>query len=665
MDPALHHPRPGPVFGAYPQREDERLPMLDRMLAGLEGGMRRLGNRLPMGRRGFLQAVARHEARLGALMPHEFRAEASAIRGELNRRGLHAAGIAQAFAATRVAAIRTLGMRHFDVQLTGGRILLSGRIAEMDTGEGKTLTATLPAVAAAFAGIPVHVVTVNDFLAGRDAGTMAPLYEALGLSTGLVLEGMGAEERRAAYGCDICYVTNKQLAFDYLKDRLILERETRKLHLDVEGLKDGTPRTGRALMRGLCFAIVDEADSCLIDEARTPLVISRPGDLSGMEETYRQAVSLARRLQAPRDFVISARDRRITVTDLGKAQIRWLSERWGGVWAAEVHREELAQQALTALHLYERDKHYILREGTIQIVDEYTGRIMGDRKWERGLHQMIEVKERVEITGRNETLARISYQRFFRRYLKVSGMTGTARELSGEFWSVYRLMVTRVPTNRPSRRRAEPRRHFATEAQKWQAIAARVADIHATGRPVLIGTRSVAASETLSDILAERGLRHRVLNARQDEHEAEIVAEAGQPGQITLATNMAGRGTDIKLGAGVAGAGGLFVLGSELHDSARIDRQLYGRCGRQGDPGGYAMMPSFEDEIIRETFGPRTARLASRLAGPGGEVPGLLARPVFRIAQAAAERRNSRLRRSLLKYDDTIDDLLAFSGQTE
>ena len=661
----VRHPRPGSMLGAYPQRADLRLGGLDRAMAVAFGLGRRAVDRVPLGRRRFVARVRAEEAALAALDGPAFAAALADLRRDLRLSGLRDPHVARAFAAVRLCAGRVLDMRHFDVQLIGGRVLLDGRIAEMDTGEGKTLTATLAAATAAMAGIPTHVVTVNDFLAARDAGTMSPLYAALGLRTGLVQQDDDPDRRRAAYACDICYVTNKQLAFDYLKDGLILAREQRPLHLRIEGLHAATPRLDRVMMRGLCYAIVDEADSCLVDEARTPLVISRAGDMSDMEETFQRAIAVARQLITPRDFVVGQRERKIVLTDLGEAQVRRLSKSWGGVWAAEVHRHELAQQALSALHLYERDKHYIVRDGTIQIVDEYTGRIMGDRKWERGLHQMIEVKEGLEVTGRNETLARISYQRFFRRYLRLSGMTGTARELSGEFWSVYRLLVTRVPRNLPSRRRRHPRRYFAREEMKWRAVAERVAVLHAQGQPVLIGTRSVAASEILSGLLTARGLPHRVLNARQDQSEADIVAGAGEAGQITVATNMAGRGTDIRLSADARRQGGLVVIGTELHDSARIDRQLFGRCGRQGDPGGYQMFVSFEDELIRDIWGVRLDPVVRLLARASGRVTGALGRPAFWIAQAATEQSNSSLRRSLLRYDDNLDDLLAFSGTSE
>lgn len=657
--------RPGAILGSYPQREDERLSGLDRFFAGVGGWVRKRLTGLGLGRQRFLTRVHAEEKGLERLVDIALRSEIRSVKEDLQLHGLTEPLMARAFALIRETASRTLGMRHFDVQLLGGRIMLSGRLAEMDTGEGKTLTATLAAATAALAGMPVHVVTVNDFLAERDAAWMGPLYRAMGLSVGVILEGMELEQRRTAYASDITYCTNKQLAFDYLKDRIILDSETRQLHLRIEGLTAEKPRTDRVLMRGLCFAIVDEADSVLVDEARTPLVISRKSDNSAMEQTYVRAVSLARWMRHPEDFTVRTAERRIDLTASGKEALRERSETLGGVWAADVHREDLVRQALTALHLYERDKHYIVRQGRIEIVDEYTGRVMGDRSWERGLHQMIEIKEEVEVTGRHETLARISYQRFFRRYLLLAGMTGTAREVAGELWSVYNLGVSRVPPNKASRRTIHQCRFFAREDQKWQAVADRIEALNRTGRPVLVGTRHVHASETLSRLLVERGLEHQVLNARQNDTEAEIVARAGQRGQITVATNMAGRGTDIKLANGVEELGGLFVLGTELHDSGRIDRQLFGRCGRQGDRGETQMYLSLEDEIVTAAFGSRLEWLAARLDGGKGRIPRLIAGPLFWMAQAAAERRNAVIRKALLRHDDSLEDLLAFTGRTE
>lgn len=650
--------RPGIGTGSYPEREDVRESWLDRTTSAVFGALyQRFGpNHLD---RSFLRRVARASEGLELLTMHKLSEMASVLRRDLHRNGLRPDLVASAFAVIREVSGRTLGMRHFDVQLLGGWAMMRGKVAEMETGEGKTLTATLSAATAALAGIPVHIITVNDFLVARDAAWMKPLYDVLGLSVGTILEGMSTTDRRHAYGCSITYCTNKQVVFDYLKDRMLLQQENRALHLKIEALHRADPRVSRLMMRGLCFAVVDEADSVLVDEARTPLIISGGRGAGDEERVYRQALDAARRMLAGRDYLVSERERHVDLTDLGRAQAARLTNRYGGVWNVAGHRENIVRQALAALHLHLRDKHYIVDEGQIRIVDEYTGRVMADRSWERGLHQMVEAKEGLEISGRQETLARISYQRFFRRYLRLAGMTGTAREVAGELWAVYGLNTVRIPTNRPQARKIHGDLLYPTSRAKWQAIAAQVAELHKSGRPVLVGTRSVADSEHLSGLLSEAGIQHSVLNARQNRTEAEIVAQAGQPGRVTVATNMAGRGTDIRLAPGVGEAGGLFVIASERHEAGRIDRQLFGRSGRQGDPGEGQAMVSLDDELVRSVFGSLLDRLRS------GHLPGWLGRMLFSWAQRTTERRHSAIRKRLLHSDESLQDLLAFSGRGE
>ena len=508
----------------------------------------------------------------------------------------------------------------------------------------------------------MHIVTVNDFLVARDARWMGPVYQALGLTVGTITEGMSLEERRQAYACDVTYCTNKQLTFDYLKDRLLLDQENRRLHLQLEDLYQSRPRTSRLLMRGLCFAIVDEADSVLVDEARTPLIISNSGKMEQEEATYRDAIRMASKLSHPRDFTIDARDKEVKLTDFGKAQVRHFTRGKSGVWSGAKRSSELVRQALAALHVYVLDKHYLVKEGKVQIIDEYTGRVMADRSWERGLHQMIETKEDCAISGRQETLARISYQKFFRRYLRLGGMTGTAHEVTRELSLVYHLNVVRIPTNKPVQRQHFEDLVYVTEALKWEKIVASIRELHLQQRPVLIGTKSVAASEHLSGLLNAEGLQHQVLNARQNQEEAQIIAQAGQAGRITVATNMAGRGTDIRLAPGIAEQGGLHVLASERHEARRIDRQLFGRGGRQGDPGSFQTIVSLEDEFMREFYGKKLLRLFTGRSKP---LPGWIGRLLVALAQSAAERYHSRLRRELLKQDDNLNDMLAFSGRGE
>jgi preprotein translocase subunit SecA len=592
------------------------------------------------------------------------REAAQSLGKEIRAVGFRRDPVARVFALVREAATRHLGQRHFDVQILGGRALLAGLVAEMETGEGKTLTATLPAAVAALAGIPVHVVTVNDYLAARDAADMGPVYGALGLRVGVIVHGLSPAERRTAYGCDVTYCTNKEVAFDYLRDRIVLGPQATRLQLQLERLSGEETRAHRLVLRGLHYAIVDEADSVLVDEARTPLIISGPGDGTGSRRVYEEALALAEELREGAHFVIERPDRGVRLTAEGEARLAERARPLGGVWAGRLRREDLARQALTARHLLRRDHHYLVAEGKVQIIDEYTGRLTPDRSWELGLHQLIEVKEGCAVTSRHDALARISYQRFFRRYLRLAGMTGTAREVAGELWSVYRLAVARIPTNRPLRRRRAGARVFVDGERRWTAVVDRVAEIHAAGRPVLLGTRSVAASEHLSDQLTKVGLSHRVLNARDDREEAAIVAQAGQPGQVTVATNMAGRGTDIRLGHGVAEQGGLHVIATELHDAGRIDRQLFGRCARQGDPGTYEALISLGDELLTRGA-PRWAALAALLARRDGRVLGWLGLWAARRGQRRAERRHAQMRRDLVRLDEQLARTLAFSGGLE
>jgi preprotein translocase subunit SecA len=657
--------RPGVALGPYPQREDLRDSWLDRAAAGVGGFIRQRAYGRTPGQGEFLERVNAEGLRLAGLTDAELRAGVPELRRRLYSEGLRESLVAHSFALVREISERRLGMRPFDVQLLGGRVMLDGKIAEMETGEGKTLTATLPACTAAMAGIPVHIVTVNDFLVMRDAEWMKPVYRFLGLTVGTITEGMEPAARRAAYACDITYGTNKQLVFDYLKDRLMLGRGAGPMHLQIEGLHAEHARTDRLLLRGLCFVIVDEADSVLVDEARTPLIISNRGDSSQEEQLYAEAIGVARRLDSGSDFMIRPREHDVELTAAGKRRAAALAEPYGGVWMGPRRREELIRRALSALYLFQRDKQYLVRGGKVQIVDEYTGRIMADRSWERGLHQMIEAKEGCAITGQQETLARISYQRFFRRYLRVAGMTGTAREVAREMWAVYRLPVVTIPTNRPVRRRALAEQVYVTADEKWTAVVARLRELHAQGRPVLIGTASVAASEHLSGMLEAAGLYHQVLNARQDQEEAEVVARAGEAGRITVATNMAGRGTDIRLAPGVADIGGLHVLSTVRHDSRRIDRQLFGRCGRQGDPGSYQVIISLEDEIFHGFFKDRIAAMRRLFTREGEPLPAWLGDRLVGFAQNAAERHHGRIRRDLLRADDQLSDLLAFAGRSE
>ena len=657
--------RAGIPRGAYAQREDPHLSWLDDAGERAIGTVRR---RLRRGRRRGKRIVV-HTGKLEGAMERldnaQLRQTANDLRIALKRDGFRDDHVARSFALVRETARRTIGQRHYDVQILGGWVLLRGMVAEMETGEGKTITATLPACTVALAGIPVHIITVNDYLVGRDAENMGEIYRSLGLSVGAIQHGMALKERKAMYACDVTYCSNKELAFDYLKDRLTLGRAGGRVRLQLERLRDGSSRADRLLLRGLCFGIVDEADSVLIDEARTPLIISGRGQQDGLQhEFYRTAVSLAEKLTEGPDFWIDRRERRVRLTPLGEARLRELARPLGGIWSGRQRAEEFTTQALSALHLFARDQHYLVREGKVQIVDEYTGRVMADRSWERGLHQMIEVKEGCDTTEQVEPLARISYQRFFRRYLRLAGMTGTAREVAGELWSVYHLPVVRIPTNRPLKRWDRGDRVYATADDKWRAIVSQIDAEHAKGRPVLVGTRSVAASEHLSQLLRARGLEHQVLNARQDRDEAEIIARAGQARRITVATNMAGRGTDIILSEDAERAGGLHVIATERHEARRIDRQLLGRGGRQGYPGTYEVIGSLADDLVR-AHRPKLPFQQGDQAPLGSNPHSHRRRLVVWLAQRRAERLHSKSRQDLLKMDERVARMLAFSGRGE
>ena len=581
-------------------------------------------------------------------------AEAAALRPALLRHGRQQQ--TRVFALVHAVVERTLGLRYYPVQLAGGRNLLRRCIVEMATGEGKTITAALPAAAAALAGHAVHVVTVNDYLAERDAARLRPVYAALGLTVGLVREGDEPAHRRAAYAADITYVTNKELAFDYLKDRIATAKaRSGGRHAIAAALGD---TRADLLLRGLQVAIVDEADSVLIDEARTPLIISAERPDATLAEIAGQALGLAQALVRGDDYVLDASLRTLRLTEAGKQAVGRAELRGTGLFRARFAREQIVAQALTALHLFERDRHYIVADGKVGIVDEYTGRVMADRTWEQGLHQLVEAKEGLALTGARETLARITYQRFFNRYVTLSGMTGTAREVAGELRAVYGLRVLRVPPNRTSLRRSLGSVLVADEPAKWQAVASRAAALAARGRPVLVGTPSVEASEALSTVLAAHPLPHVVLNARQDADEAEIVALAGHGGRITVATNMAGRGTDIALAPGVAEADGLHVILTAYHDSTRIDRQLFGRAGRQGDPGSFEGIVAMDDELFVR-FGGWLARALSRLALPRPVALAVLRR----VAQSAASRSNAAQRRHQVAADEQMEKGMGFTAR--
>jgi preprotein translocase subunit SecA len=560
--------------------------------------------------------------------------------------------IIDSFAATREAGRRRLGMRHYDVQLLAGVALVHGAIVEMQTGEGKTLVATLPLVLYALAGKGAHLATVNDYLARRDAEWMTPIYEALGLSVGIVESQMDFDARRKAYACDVTYGTAKEFGFDFLKDRLI-GRELAEGRGDLGAALTGSAAAGgsKLLQRPYWFALVDEADNVLIDEARTPLIIaSPPGEAQAVQQAlFRFAAHAATVLEAVEDYEKDVQKQSCELLGRGRSRVRALDRppELDATSLLEIY--DAVERALRAREFFKRDRQYVVRDGKIVIIDEFTGRAAEGRTWRDGLHQAVEAQAEVEITVPSGHAARITIQDLFARWPHLAGMTGTIATSARELARTYDVDVAVVPTNKPAIRERLPTVICGDYRAKLERIVADVAATHALGRPVLIGTRSIDKSEDLSRLLEEAGLRHVVLNARHIEKEAEIVAEAGQLGRITVSTNMAGRGTDIKLGDDVKALGGLHVICTELHDSARIDRQLIGRCGRQGDPGTWRQFLALDDDILIAGYGPKRAkRIAASLRGRIDGSPALLER-AFKRAQRRVEARHVRQRR-LLEY---------------
>ncbi len=653
-----------PALVLYPEREEPRHHWLDPAEAAARYVYGRLS--VPLFRLRLRLLLARTVARakpIAALEDAALDARIAAVHGRACRQGLTDENLVEAFALIREVSRRILGLYHHKVQLLGALAMVRGAVAEMATGEGKTLTATLTAGAAGLAGIPVHVVTVNDYLADRDAEKMRPLFARLGLTVGTLKHGLPPSERRRIYRSDIVYASNKEIVFDYLRDRVKFGGPPQNISLKLRQFFDPDGQGDPPVMRGLFFAIVDEADSVLIDEARTPLILSRETDADAERIWAETAHQMARSLFEDRDYVIHQRERRVALTDRGKVTLERLGRHTGGIWANRIRREQAVSQALTARCLFNEGDHYIVADGKVLIVDEYSGRVMEERSWNDGMHQLVEAKEGVEVTPRKDVMARITYQRFFRRYNHLAGMTGTAREVAAELSTVYRLNVVAIPTNAPSQRRYDPMRLFATSDARWRAVAARAQALQASGRPVLIGTRSVAASEQAAQHLAALGIPHDLLNAKNEKAEAEIIAHAGETARVTVATNMAGRGVDIALGAEVAERGGLHVILTEWHDSKRIDRQLVGRTARCGEPGSSEAMLSLEDTLLENTSARKG--LLVRLARLPGALGRLAALQLFRRAQKRAERAHARARRILLDQDRRLGTMLAFSGKPE
>ncbi len=580
--------------------------------------------------------VSELEAGMAAFSDEELRAKTVEFRRRIDNGEPLDDLLYETFAVAREAGKRALGMRPFDVQVLGGIVLHDGDIAEMKTGEGKTLVATMPLYLHAVAGRGAHLVTVNDYLAKRDAEWMGAVYRFLGLEVGVIQANMTPQERRAQYDADITYGTNSEFGFDYLRDNMTMRRE----HM---------------VQRGHPFCIVDEVDSILIDEARTPLIISGAPETAA--DTYRQFARVVPRLTPAEDYEVDEKQRTVAVTESGVAKVEraldidnLYKDTNGGLVNHFI-------QALRAEALYHKDVEYVVQNGEVLIVDEFTGRILDGRRYSEGLHQAIEAKEKVPIREENQTLATITLQNYFRMYDVLAGMTGTAKTEEDEFRTIYGLDVVQIPTNAPMVREDENDFIFTTAKEKFAAVVDDLVERYEEGQPVLVGTVSVEVSEMLSRLLERHGVQHNVLNAKQHEREAEIIKDAGQKGSITIATNMAGRGVDIKLGEGVVEAGGLYVLGTERHESRRIDNQLRGRSGRQGDPGETRFYLSAEDELIRLFAGDRMYRILSRLGPKEGEpLEAKMLSSVVEKAQVKVEELNFMRRKNVLKYDEVMNE---------
>ena len=540
----------------------------------------------------------------------------------------------EAFAVVREASRRVLGMRHFDVQLLGGIVLHRGDIAEMRTGEGKTLVATLPVYLNALTGEGAHVVTVNDYLATRDSEEMGQIYKFLGLSVGLIVHDLNYEQRRRAYNSDITYGTNNEFGFDYLRDNMVISKE-------------------QMVQRPLNYCIVDEVDSILIDEARTPLILSGPGEKS--TDLYYTLAGIVKTFTKD-DYIMDEKQKTIAPTDSGVAKVEKMLGISNMFDNEHLDLNHLVIQALRARFMMHRDKDYVVKNGEIVIVDEFTGRLMFGRRYSDGLHQSIEAKENVKVQGESKTLATITFQNYFRMYKKLAGMTGTAKTEEDEFNKIYKLDVYVIPTNKPMIRKDLPDVIYKTKNAKYRAVVREVVKRHATGQPILVGTTSISQSEILSQMLNKEHIVHNVLNAKYHEKEAEIIKDAGQRGMVTIATNMAGRGTDIKLGKGVAELGGLMIIGTERHESRRIDNQLRGRAGRQGDPGTTQFYLSLEDDLMRIFGSDNISKFMDKLGLDEDEpITAKMITKSIEKAQKKVESHNFEIRKYVLEYDDVMN----------
>lgn len=629
---------------------------LERLLVAGAGVVRRLATR-PSAYLAMARAASARRAEVLGLSESERAERCVVLRRAWAGRSISMDQRIQTLALLREQARCSLGLEPHEVQLAASAALFDGCIVEMATGEGKTLVAGVAATALGWRGRGCHVITVNDYLVERDAGWMGALFRACGVSVGHIVHGSNASARAEAYACDVTYATSKEAAADYLRDRLVLRtaRSASSVVLDVIGGAGNASRPA-LLQRGLECAIVDEADSVLIDEAVTPLILSGAAPNEEERLAVREASEFARGLVEGEHYAVDRRHREVRLQAQARGELTRRAAGLGPVWRGPRRAEELIVQAITARECYLNGTHYVVRDGRVVIVDEFTGRPMHDRTWRGGLHQAIEAKERLAIQPAKETLAGISFQKFFRSYRMLSGMSGTAREAAHELWMTYRRPVLTIPTHRPVQRRCEPACVLRRSDDRWLALLDEVECVQALGRPVLVGVRTVEASERISGMLSERGIAHATLNAVRHDHEAAVIARAGSLGAVTIATNMAGRGTDIRLGPGALELGGLHVILAEPHEAGRIDRQFFGRAARQGDPGSARLFLSLEDNLFKRST-PLLARIVRRV-----HAPAMVGRLLVRMAQSLAER-DARVRREAVqRSEDGLERGLGFAG---
>jgi len=655
-----------PISQRYPQKMERWPGYLESKVRQFTSKIDHLFSKQKYSLSHIVKQINLYEQGLSSLSDSILKERVRELKIQLLQQGLQDELIYQSFALIREASSRVLGLKHFDVQLLGGWVMINGMIAEMETGQGKTLTATLPACTVAMAGIPVHIMTANDYLSARDEQNLQPLYQWLGISSASVIDGMETEVRTKAYQCAIVHSTSQQIAFDYLRDRMEMGDDIGKMQIQFKHIQhQHQQRPSPFLLRGLCFGILDEADSLLIDEAKTPLIISKTRQSAEQNQVYYDALYLAASLRNITDYTIDEQYQEVKLTPAGEAKLSELAEALGKYWQRKRQRDVMATLALKARNLFHRNKHYLVRDNQIQIIDLLTGRTMPDRSWEHGLHQLIEVKEGCEISGEKDPLARIAYQKFFKRYLRLSGMSGTVSEVAKELHSTYGLHVHKIATHQPSQRIIHSERVYKNSSQKWDAFIAAVAKYHQQGRPILIGTHSVTDSEKVSTLLFEHDLAHQVLNARQDSQEAKIILLAGQLNSITVATNMAGRGTDISLNDDVKSLGGLHVINTGRNDAKRIDRQLYGRCARQGDPGSAEGFMSLDDSDLVNYYPSIIRLLLMVITKENRPLITWLSQIVLTLPQKRTEARHAQLRHLLIKKDREQEKVMSFTGKME